>query len=111
MKKFLLAGVAAAAVAGVGFTTFANAADVRMPTKVRPLVPVSVHTWTGCYLGGHVGLAAGHTTWADPIRNGAIDATLSAQTANTDMSGGLYGGQITVKRCPVHPIPGAGSVQ
>jgi len=28
------------------------------------------------------------------VANGAIDATLTGQTANTDMSGGIYGGQL-----------------
>ena len=50
--------------------------------------------WTGCYLGGHAGLAAGHTTWMDVLPIGTIDATMIGQTANTDMSGGIYGGQI-----------------
>src|SRR6266576_4295724 len=40
------------------------------------------------------GLAAGHTTWQDTVPLGTIDATMSGQTANTDMSGAIFGGQI-----------------
>jgi outer membrane immunogenic protein len=63
-----------------------------MPAPVT--TPTASFSWSGCYLGGHMGLAGGHTTWKDTVPNGAIDATGSGQTANTDMSGGLYGGQI-----------------
>ena len=40
------------------------------------------------------GLAAGHTTWQDTVPLGTIDATMSGQTANTDMSGAIYGAQM-----------------
>src|SRR5258705_12668735 len=47
MKRFLLGSVALAAmIAGP-----AMAAD--MPLKAPP--PVVVYSWTGCYVGGHVG--------------------------------------------------------
>jgi len=53
MKKFLLGSVALAAmIAGP-----AMAAD--MPLKAPP--PVVVYSWTGCYVGGHVGGKVGHT--------------------------------------------------
>jgi len=51
-------------------------------------------SWTGCYVGSHSGLAAGHTTWQDTLPLGTIDATMTGQTANTDMSGAIYGAQI-----------------
>ena len=54
MKKFLLGSVALAAmIAGP-----AMAAD--MPLKAPP--PVVVYSWTGCYVGGHVGGKASRTS-------------------------------------------------
>src|SRR5438128_12643975 len=53
MKKLLLASAAAGALALAGP---ALAADI--PVKAPPAVaPVPVFTWTGCYIGGHVGFA------------------------------------------------------
>src|SRR5947209_3878003 len=58
------------------------------------IAAVESPSWTGCYVGCHSGLAAGHTTWQDTVPLGTIDATMSGQTANTDMSGAIYGAQI-----------------
>ena len=91
MKTLLLAAAAAAALIDAGA---AGAADLGYPTKARPEAPVAVRSWTGCHIGGHAGQAAGHTTMRDPVPNGNIDATMTGQTANTDMAGGFYGGQI-----------------
>jgi hypothetical protein len=73
MKKLLLASVAGIAlVAGAP----ANAADLgQRPTyKVPPIVaPVPLFTWTGCYVGGHVGGGWGFKDFADPARgDGAL---------------------------------------
>ena len=55
MRKFLLATSAALMMAAP-----ATAAD--MPVKSRPLPPpVPVFSWTGFYIGGHVGGAWGTT--------------------------------------------------
>ena len=50
MKKFLFAGVALIALGGA-----ASAADLAV--KARPLPAAPVFTWTGFYIGGHVGAA------------------------------------------------------
>ena len=53
MKKILLAGVALSAlVAGP-----AMAADlpVRAPAYKSPPPVITYYSWTGCYVGGHVG--------------------------------------------------------
>jgi len=67
MKKFLLASVAAIVVlAGP-----AAAADLRLkaPAYKAPLVPM--FSWTGCYIGGHVGGLWARKDWTlqppDPI--------------------------------------------
>lgn len=97
MKTLLLAGVAAAALIIAGS---AGAADLRVPPPpdmrpaATPVAAPAAFSWSGCYLGIHGGVAGGHTTWKDSVPNGAIDATMTGKTANTDMSGGFYGGQV-----------------
>jgi outer membrane immunogenic protein len=95
MKAFLLVGVAAMVAAGC-----ARGADIRIPTKAA-YTPVAPFTWSGCHVGSHTGLAAGHTRWADAQPDGAIDGNAlllggpgAGHVANTDMSGALYGGQV-----------------
>jgi outer membrane immunogenic protein len=80
MKKFLLAGVAAVALA-----SGAQAADLGMPRGAVAGVVVSpVFSWTGFYLGAHAGYGFGRSTAVDIIGN--------AFQVNT--SGPLVGGQI-----------------
>src|SRR5664280_2776708 len=87
MKRHLLAGACAALVT----TGFAHAADLRYPAPPPAPAPLG---WSGCFVGGHAGSASGHTTWQDTLPLGTIDATMTGQTANTDMSGAIYGGQL-----------------
>jgi outer membrane immunogenic protein len=63
MKKLMLGSVALAAmVAGP-----AVAAD--MPVKAPPPPPVPAFSWTGCYVGGHIGAGWGHANVTDPNTN------------------------------------------
>jgi outer membrane immunogenic protein len=91
MKNILLWGAAAAAAICV---TSANAADLPYPTKAPQYGSAPVFSWTGCHIGAHAGAAANHTKMADPVANGAIDATMTGQVANIDGAGGFAGGQI-----------------
>jgi outer membrane immunogenic protein len=93
MKTLLLSAVAATAITAAGA---AAAADIPAATRAPPaLAPAPQFSWTGCYLGGHVGLGAGHTQFRDTQPDGNIDGnTMSNRTAHTDSSGGVYGGQI-----------------
>jgi outer membrane immunogenic protein len=52
MKK-ILGGLVISAL----FAAPAMAADMRMPVKAAPAPVVTVFSWTGCYIGGHVGYA------------------------------------------------------
>jgi outer membrane immunogenic protein len=85
MKKFLLGSVGLAAM----FAGPALAAD--MPLKAPP--PVAYYSWTGCYVGVHVG---GKSSRAD-VHYGANTLAVLPGTVATDpiyMSGALGGGQI-----------------
>jgi high affinity Mn2+ porin len=42
----------------------ADAADVVLPTKAPPPAASSSYDWTGFYLGGHLGYAAGSSDWS-----------------------------------------------
>jgi outer membrane immunogenic protein len=57
MKRFLLASVA------LTFGGHAFAAD--MPVKAPPAA-VPSFSWTGCYLGGHIGVGGSHDVFSDP---------------------------------------------
>src|SRR5436190_1643242 len=58
MKKLLLAGTA---LGGLALAGPALAADI--PVKAPPPVVAPAFTWTGCYIGGNVGGAAGQKEW------------------------------------------------
>ena len=85
MKKFLLGSVGLAAmIAGP-----AMAAD--MPLKAPP--PVAIFSWTGCYIGAHVGGKSGDAQ----VHYGANILGVAPGTQANDpirMSGAIGGGQI-----------------
>lgn len=92
MKSIVQGGLVAAALAA---STATQAADVRLPVKAPPPV-ATVYSWTGCYIGGQLGLQRADVTGdvnypADPIRG---TPGFSA-SRDFDSSGALiYGGQI-----------------
>jgi outer membrane immunogenic protein len=73
MKKFLLASAAIAALA-----TGAQAADLGAPrAPVAAAVYAPAFSWTGFYLGGHVGYGwaqARYTDFATPANNSSVNA-------------------------------------
>jgi outer membrane immunogenic protein len=100
MKKLLLAGTSAVAIAISGA---AEAAD--MAVKGAPYAPPAplVYSWTGCYAGAHVGWGWGHSTFSDgePAHTAAGATTglflfggAAAGSASVDQSGGIFGGQV-----------------
>src|SRR5258707_5465120 len=91
MKKFLLGSVALAAmIAGP-----AMAAD--MPLKAPP--PVVVYSWTGCYVGGHVGGKSSRSdlTYGNTLGigfGGVVPVAGGKMTRSVYNSGALLGGPI-----------------
>ena len=82
MKRIIRLGFVGIAAIVVPFA--AQAADMQAAPIYKGLPPaVAYYSWSGCYFGGHSGLAAGHTTWMDTLPIGTIDATTTGQTANT----------------------------
>jgi outer membrane immunogenic protein len=68
----------------------ATAADLRRPMPVKaPAAPViTVYSWTGCYIGGHVGYAWGKKKISDPVTGIEFD------DFHHDVDGFIAGGQI-----------------
>jgi outer membrane immunogenic protein len=86
MKKILLAS----AVGALILAHPSDAADLgtRVPVKAPPVVPpVPVFSWTGCYIGGHLGGGWGEKTVSAPALAPGISVT-------GDTSGFLGGGQV-----------------
>jgi len=68
MRNLLLASSALVATMMIGP---ANAADLRVKAPLYKAPPPVVFTWTGCYVGGHVGGLWAHKDWTlappDPV--------------------------------------------
>lgn len=71
MKRFLLA-TTVLALSGPAFA--ADLPVARLPVKAPPLV-ARPFSWTGCYVGGHLGAGWGHSDVSDP--NSALFGSLS----------------------------------
>jgi outer membrane immunogenic protein len=100
MKKIVLAGVAGVALL-VGAP--AHAADLGRPTYKAPppvVAPVPIFSWTGCYIGGHIGGDWGRDTVSIPNLAFSAEvppaevAGLSLPSVTGHTSGFLGGGQV-----------------
>lgn len=97
MKRVLLA-TTALALSGPAFA--ADLGPARMPLKAPPVV-ARPFSWTGCYIGGHVGADWGHTNFIDPQNQGTVNGVPIGLFAPTGVgvgidqgAGFLGGGQI-----------------
>jgi outer membrane immunogenic protein len=93
MKRLLFATAAAFIVTVAGA---ASAADLPLKSPA-PVVPV--FSWTGCYLGGHIGGGRGTKDMTDPVQ--LVQDTLSGApvtagitTVRTTPTGAVIGGEI-----------------
>jgi outer membrane immunogenic protein len=84
VKKYLLAGIAAGAFCGAP----AFAADMPLPAPAAP--PPAVYSWTGFYVGGHIG-GAWATDKVTVVDNNPLDTT---HGFSQDPSGVFGGGQL-----------------
>jgi outer membrane immunogenic protein len=99
MRKLLLAGTAVAVVMAAGA---AGAADLSRPVYKAAPPPIPVFSWTGFYVGVHVGGAWGTKEWSDPSvfffsgKGGVPTTAFFPDTTinNYGLNGFLGGGQI-----------------
>jgi len=97
MKKLLLASVAAGALAAAGS---ANAGDLPVPAYPPPPYPYAPppppppppFSWSGCYVGGHVGWGWSATTFQDVNLTSSL--SLIGGSAGVNGNGGIFGGQL-----------------
>jgi outer membrane immunogenic protein len=81
----------AAALFGAVLTVPAIAAD--MPVKAAPPAAV-VYSWTGFYIGGHVGYAWGNTRATDSVATNGACWTICGRPWSTKHDGFVGGGQV-----------------
>ena len=94
MRKFLVAGIAAAACSSAP----ALAADMAVKAPMAPPIAPVVDSWTGFYIGANGGWGwSSIDTAAVPDPNGAFIAEgdlAGPRFFNTRTNGGVFGGQI-----------------
>jgi outer membrane immunogenic protein len=96
MKRILLATTALAttALAVSGGAYAADLAPVRMPLKAPPVV-ARPFSWTGCYIGGHLGGGWSHANFVDPNDPFGVGLGWFAPTGSgvgIDQGAGILGG-------------------
>jgi outer membrane immunogenic protein len=96
MMRTLLGGVGISALLIAAPLSIANAAD--MPLKAPPIVAAPAFSWTGCYIGAHVGYGWGRNTndFGNAIASGLTEIEgFPAEFGpfNHNTSGGVAGGQ------------------
>jgi outer membrane immunogenic protein len=97
MRRELLASVSAIAlvIAGASAVTLfsdpADAADLRAPVRAAPPpIAAPVYSWTGCYVGAHVGWGWGHANHSQ----GSFTSGVTTASSGLNTNGGLFGGQV-----------------
>jgi outer membrane immunogenic protein len=73
MKNLLLATTALAFVAPA---FAADLAPPTMPLKAPPMERAPAYSWTGCYVGGHIGGGWGHANFIDPSSLGTLGTSV-----------------------------------
>jgi len=93
MKKLLAVCISLGVLASA--PSIAADLPVKAPYKAARPAPFS---WTGCYLGGHIGGLWGQTSWTDPIGN--VDGFVTVQDVNhsTFTGGGQLGCNVQINQ-------------
>jgi outer membrane immunogenic protein len=99
LKKLFVAGVAVAAL--VAAPAMAGDLAIYAPLYRAP-PPIVAFSWTGCYLGGHIGGSFVDKKFSSPLVDAAVPSTFGAPTSaaisdsSTDLGsiGFLAGGQL-----------------
>jgi outer membrane immunogenic protein len=98
MRRELLASVSAVALviasatAATFFSDAADAADLRAPVRAAPPpIPAPVFSWTGCYVGAHVGWGWGNSNFTESSFSPHFVGTANG---GLNTNGALAGGQV-----------------
>src|ERR1043165_268380 len=102
MRRELLASVSADALviasasAAMLFSDPADAADLRPALKAPPpMAPQApVFSWTGCYVGAHVGWGWGHADHTQTSFSSSFPQFRRSASAGLSNNGALFGGQV-----------------
>src|ERR1700690_700065 len=84
MKRLLLTTVSALALISARPGLAADL-PTRMPIKAAP-APARVFSWTGCYLGGHVGWGWGRKTFADTPDGDLVEFFTGGDQTSLDLN-------------------------
>src|SRR5947209_171486 len=91
MKKLVIASTSVIALVGGS----AAAADIPVNAPVYKSVPPVSFSWTGFYIGGHIGAGWGHKNWfEDATQSGGGGPVGFRDASYDDFSGWLGGGQL-----------------
>lgn len=96
MRKQLLSGVSVVALliacsAPALLSDPADAADLRPAYKSPPPAPAPAYSWTGCYVGAHVGWGWGH---ANHTQSSFSSGFSGSANGGVNTNGALFGGQV-----------------
>src|SRR6516165_4425149 len=100
MKAVSTRRVLLASVSAVALFIASEAKSADLPVKAPIIAPAPIFSWTGCYVGGHVGFGWGrnhHTQTGSTAFSGVSGGTIvenGAARGAVDTSGGLIGGQV-----------------
>jgi outer membrane immunogenic protein len=97
MRRELLASVSAIALvvasasAATLFSDPANAADLARKAPPPMVAPAPAYSWTGCYVGAHVGWGWGH---ANHTQSSFSSSFFGSANGGVNTNGALFGGQV-----------------
>ncbi len=95
MRKSTIALVTSTAVGLFLGASAASAADMGLPPPVYKAAPPAVYNWTGCYVGGQVGVGSQTDGFASNSEGGGlIDGNFGNNGINANGWGAVAGGQI-----------------